>query len=101
MKTKILAGLVLVETIGLLALGWRLVDFETRDDGREFKSQLAMCAYLAQSYLKTQGKLVGSENVRWNRAIDVETNLYNLCLTPLTDVALRELRLTNLEKYQK
>ena len=56
----------------------------------------------AQSYLKTIPKVEPEFNdQKWQMAVDIETELYNLCLTDLNPQAIRNFYSKALEKYQE
>lgn len=69
-----------------------------------YPSKTYMCARFADSYLATVQR---TDNItdygagKWNIAIDVETDLFNLCMLDLTDEALKNYKSTIIETYQK
>jgi len=78
-------------------------------NGRLYSSKQRMCEEFAQSYLRTTQKTdsaFSSEdtfspaNQKWEMAVDVETDLYNLCLIDLNGEALKKFQLSGLKKYE-
>lgn len=56
----------------------------------------------AQRYLRTIPKIEKDFNAKkWEMAVDVETELYNLCLLDLKEEALGSFRFKALEKYKR
>lgn len=71
-------------------------------NGRLYPSKQKMCMEFAQSYLKTIKKtesITDFSGNAWNRAIAIESDLYKLCLSDLTDESLEELELNNIRRY--
>lgn len=69
--------------------------------GRLYPSKDKMCAEFAQSYLRTIQKIEPNFNdEKWQRAVDIETELHKLCILDLTQEAIREYKNTSLDKYQ-
>lgn len=70
---------------------------------KPYPSKTNLCRQFAQSYLRTISK---TENITdygsdvWHMAVDVETDLYELCLIDLNGEDLRNFRLSITEKYQ-
>lgn len=66
------------------------------------KTQQEMCQAMAQNYLQTMRKTqnLDDRSAGWKMAVDVETDLYNLCLVDLNEEALKNYRLSALKKYQ-
>ncbi len=72
------------------------------NEGRAYKSRESLCIDFAQSYLRTIHKTEQNYNdKKWELAIDVETELYNLCLLDLTEESLKNFELDSLQKYKK
>lgn len=96
-NTKLYLALILAT----LCIG--LFYFFTQDtnDGKAFKDKQGLCAYFAQSYLKTiaQNQPNLSEQ-EWEMAVDVETDLYNMCLLDLNKEALGAYTPSAIEKYK-
>lgn len=94
-KNYIAVALVLVVVVGL---------FLSRDtnEGRVYKTRQNLCIDFAQSYLRTIPKTEQNYNdKKWELAVDVETELYNLCLLDLTEESLKNFELDSLQKYKK
>ncbi len=95
--------------IGLIfVVGFVLYHFyaaeDIADNGKVYSSKVDLCRQFAQSYLRTIGKTdnitdFGSE--KWKMAIDVETELYNMCRLDLNKETLKNYKPSSLEKYQK
>ncbi|MBI2017617.1 hypothetical protein HYS92_01055 [Candidatus Daviesbacteria bacterium] len=87
--------------IGVIAYYSYQDDIE--DNGRAYPSKTNLCRQFAQSYLRTISK---TENITdygsdiWQMAVDVETDLYELCLVDLNREALRNFRPSITGKYQ-
>ena len=90
----------------------KAIDYEAdfNANGKTYSSKKILCTYFAQSYLRTVRKtdnahssknISSSENQRWEMAIDVETDFYNLCMLDLTTKSLKNYKSTITEKYQK
>lgn len=108
MKNK--RNLIIVSLIILVSM---VVYFLYQDDishhGRLYSSKQRMCEEFSQSYLRTIQKIdnaFGSENTsspanqKWEMAVDVETDLYSLCLVDLSGEALKKYQLSGLKKYE-
>lgn len=99
-KTILLVGIITV--VGIIA--YYLYPGTIVNNGKEYSSKATLCRQFAQDYLKTVQKTdtitdLGSD--KWNMAVDVETDLYNLCLIDLNKESLKNYKTTSLEKYQK
>ena len=97
-NTKLYILLVLV----VLFLG--LFYFFTQDtnEGKAYKDRQSLCTHFAQSYLKTIAKNqpnLGEQE--WEMAVDVETELYNMCLLDLNSEALGSYTPSAIEKYKE
>lgn len=88
-----------------IVVGFVLYKEDIEDNGRAYSSKANLCQHFAQSYLRTINKTenISSEqnHEQWAMAIDVETELYELCLTDLDKDSLKSYKPTALEKYQK
>lgn len=64
-----------------------------------------MCVHLAQSYLHTIQRTDKADTTtsphRWEMAVDIETDLYNMCLLDLDRETLKQYRSTIIDKYQR
>ena len=88
---------------GVIILATGLTYFFTFDtnEGKTYKSKENLCIEFAQSYLRTLPKVESEFNdIKWQMAIDVETDLYNMCLLELSNEALGNYRPSALEKYK-
>lgn len=88
----------------LVVIGLVTFYLNKTDDRRVYSSKQSLCQQFSQSYLKTVQKTdkitdFGSE--KWQMAIDIETEMYNLCLTDLNKDALKNYKTSAIEKYQK
>ena len=90
----------------------KVIDYEAdfNANGKIYSSKKILCTHFAQSFLRTVQKtdnafdskdVYSSRNQRWNMAIDVETDIYNLCVLDLTTESLRTYKSTIIEKYQR
>jgi len=94
----------IVGVVVLLVIG--VVHFLHADDiadhGRLYSSKYSLCMQFAQSYLRTIPKTeIGFNDKKWEMAVDVETELYNMCMLDLNKEALGSFRAKALEKYSK
>ena len=109
MKNK--RNLIIVSIIIIVST---IVYFFYQDDishnGRLYSSKQRMCEEFAQSYLRTIQKtdnafssenVSSPENQKWEMGVDIETDLYNLCLLDLNKTALRDYKSTALDKYRQ
>lgn len=98
--------------VGLLFLGAIIYYLYQNNltNGETYANKESLCQDFAQSYLKTVQKtdnakssenILSPENQKWEMAIDVETELYNLCLLNLDKESLKNYKPKALEKYQK
>jgi len=94
----------------ILAAGYILYKDDLDANGKLYSSKEKLCVHFAQSYLRTVQKtdnaynsenISSPENQRWQMAIDVETDFYNLCMLGLEDKSLKLYKSTVIEKYQK
>lgn len=101
MKNRNLWFLVIVAIV----IGFVLYKEDIEDNGRVYSSKTNLCRHFAQSYLRTINKTenISSEqnSEQWTMAIDVETELYELCLIDLDKESLKNYKHKALEKYQK
>ncbi len=68
--------------------------------GRAYNSQDEMCQQMALSYLKTMRKVEPEmDEDTWAMAVDVETDLFNLCQLELQAEALGKYEAQALKKY--
>jgi hypothetical protein len=79
-------------------------------NGKIFASKEQLCRQFAQSYLQTvqitdnaysTENVLSPENQRWQIAIDIETDFYNVCMLKLEENSLRMYRSIIIDKYQK
>ncbi len=100
---KVIILALVIMTTGFLCLFFAVMLF-TKDtnEGRAYKSRQALCIDFAQSYLRTVPKTEADyNNEKWNMAVDVETDLYNLCSLNLNQESLKNFQLSALEKYKQ
>ncbi len=84
----------------VICAGYFLHVDDISDHGRLYSSKSSLCVEFAQSYLRTIPKTEKDFNdKKWEMAIDVETELYNMCLLDISKVALGSFRAKALEKY--
>lgn len=84
--------------------------FDRDDESRLYSSKISLCTDFARSYLKTVQKtdnarstdnILSPESKRWEMAVDVETDFYNLCMLDLNENTLKNFHSTIVKKYQK
>ena len=87
-------------SLGLAIFLVGIVVFWSKDDGlgKTYTNKVTLCRYIADSYLKTVAKTDGFQKEQM--AVDVETDLYNLCLVDLNKDSLQNFKLSGLEKYK-
>ena len=93
--------LLLIPLIALIYLTYpyllRIIDMDTY--GRTYKSREQMCTDFAHSYLGYI-KNVDSSSELWDRVINIETDIHNLCmLNPENDENLKQYTSTVQKKY--
>lgn len=109
MKNKKIIIISMIVVV-FLVVGYAVYQEENNDNGKLYSSKERLCAHFAQSYLKTVQKtdnarssenISSLENQKWEMAIDVETDFYNLCMLNLDKKSLKTYKSTIIEKYQK
>ena len=98
MKTK---KTILIMGVIVLLIGF--VYFLTNDtnEGKTYASKENLCIQFAQSYLRTIPKHEPNLNdEKWQMAVDVETDLYNMCLLELNKEALKNYEPSAIQKYK-
>ena len=109
MKTKraVIISLVIVV---FSVVSFMLYSGDLNSNGKLYSSKEKLCTHFAQSYLRTiqktdnacSSEIVSSpENKRWEMAVDIETDFYNLCMLNLDETLLKTYKSTIIEKYQK
>lgn len=89
--------------VGTIVLVIGLVYFLSYDsnEGKVYKSKENLCIQFAQSYLKTIPKYeLNFNDEKWQIAVDIETDLYNMCLLDLNKDALKNYKPSAIEKYK-
>lgn len=99
-RTALLALLV----VFILSIGFFF--WADRGDGKTYSSKEALCIDFALSYLKTIAKthnITDLSSETWEMAVDIETDLYNMCLLDLNTESIQEYHLDAkaLEKYKE
>jgi len=98
MKNK--KNFLIVGAIILIAGLLYFLSYDT-NEGKTYASKQNLCIQFAQSYLGTIPKVEPDFNdKKWQMAVDVETDLYNMCLLNLNKEALKNYKPTALEKYK-
>ena len=101
-KNKKLATLLGIFAVLTLTLVYLLNIDDVSHNGRLYTSKSALCSEFVRSYLRTIQKTEKDFNERkWEMAIDIETDFYNMCLLDLNPKALGDYRAAALEKYSK
>ncbi|NMB56871.1 hypothetical protein GYA19_02960 [Candidatus Beckwithbacteria bacterium] len=110
LNKKLLLILISILVIIGVCFGYSFYQNDIEDNGRVYQSKQRMCTDFAQSYLRTIQKtdkakassnIFSPEGQKWEIGIDVETDLYNLCLLDLNQESLKNYKSTVIEKYQK
>lgn len=110
MKNKKLIIIFLIIISVVLSASYILYQDDLDANGKIYPSKEELCMHFAQSYLRTVQKtdnahssesIASPENQRWQIAIDVETDFYNLCMLNLEEKSLKMYKSTVIEKYQK
>jgi len=90
--------LIVAVLIGSLYYIWYQDDLGAH--GRLYPSKQKMCMEFALSYLRTIQKVEPNfDDQKWQRAIAIESDLYNLCQSELTDEALENFETKNIRLY--
>lgn len=93
-------SIIIVVVVAIIAL---IAVCHNRDaDGRVYRNKMSLCMDFAQSYLKTVQKTdmtSTAESEKWQMAVDIETDMYNLCLTDLNKEAIGSYKPSAIEKY--
>lgn len=94
---------ILLAIVTLIGIGsWFLYREDVADNGRAYANKTTLCRQFAQSYLRTIQKTEPNfNNEKWEMAIDIETELYDMCLLDLNKESLKNYKTTALEKYRK
>lgn len=105
-KERLIIALLLLLLTMVSTSYWNYYAKIIGDQGTVYPSRRVLCDHLARSYLKTIQKEIDKkvdeyESKKWEMAIDVETDLYNLCTTELTEESLSAFALSGLKKYAK
>ena len=96
--------LAILSVVVLLAgvFYYSLYQDDIRHHGRLYQSKSRMCTEFATSYLRTIQKVEPEFNdQKWQMGVDVETELYRICLLNLNKEDLKNYSPTALEKYRK
>lgn len=110
MKNKKVSFLFLIIISVILIFGYLIYQDDLNANGKLYSSKEKLCMQFAQSYLRTVQKtdnarssenISNPENQRWEMAVDVETDFYNLCMLNLDQKSLKTYKSTVTEKYQK
>lgn len=109
MKNKRIIIIIIIVVV-FLVVGFVLYSDDLNANGKRYPSKRKLCTHFAQSYLRTVQKtdnarssedISSPENQRWEMAIDIETDFYNLCMLSLDEKSLKTYKSTVLEKYQR
>jgi ABC-type molybdate transport system substrate-binding protein len=99
MKNK---DLIFFVVIAILIVGVTYFFTYDTNEGKTYTSKETLCIQFAQSYLKTIPKVEPDFNdEKWQMAVDVETDFYNMCLLDLNKDALKNYNPRAIEKYKK
>lgn len=110
MKNKKAISIFLIVVTTIIVGGYLLYNDDLNANGKLYPSKENLCVHFAQSYLRTVQKadnarssenISSPENQRWQMAVDVETDFYNLCMLNLEEKSLKTYKSTIIEKYQK
>ena len=92
---------ILVVILFSILVGFIYFKYDS-SSGRIYKRKSDLCLDFAQSHLRTIPKTEPNfsyNNEKWKMAIDVETELYKLCLLDLNSKSLSTFKPTSLNKY--
>lgn len=102
-------GLLFFAIVAVFLVAYLMYTDDIDTNGKLYSSKENLCAHFAKSYLRTIQKTDRArstndtfrhENLRWQMAIDIETDFYNLCILNLSTESLRDYKSTIIEKYQ-
>ncbi len=94
--------LIIATLLIIVSAGFYLYENDMADNGKSYASKQTLCMQFAQSYLRTIPKTETYFNdEKWSMAVDVETDLYNMCLLDLNKESLKNYKVNALEKYQR
>lgn len=99
-KTKIAIIFVTITAIFIGVLYYLIYEDDINANGKLYPTKQKLCIQFAQSYLRTIQKVEPEFNTeKWQMAIDIETEMYNLCLLELNRESLGKFNASALEKY--
>ena len=100
MKKKRIVIVFLIVIFVLLIAGFLLYQDNLIDNGKQYSSKEQLCTHFAQSYLRTVQK-TDLDNQSWEIAVDIETDLSNLCNLELNEKSLKTYKSSIINNYQK
>ncbi len=84
MKPSAIALLVIVVLVGTFYYLWHEDDVNA--NGKLYSSKQKLCMQFALSYLRTIKEVTPEfSEKKWQMAIDIETEMYNLCMRDLNE----------------
>jgi archaellum component FlaF (FlaF/FlaG flagellin family) len=110
MKKKITAVVCAIIIVIFLVIGFFLYKDDNNVNGKIYASKETLCRQFAQSYLRTvqitdnahsSENATSQETQRWQMAVDVETDFYNLCTLNLEENSLKMYKSVVIDKYQR
>lgn len=97
-KKIVLPVLILFLVIGVVYL-W-LSNQDIAHNGREYSNRSKMCYQLAIDYLRNIRNDPSYTDEKWNLAVDIETEITNLCQLELSEEAASKYAPKAIEKYK-
>jgi len=99
-KSVIFIGTAVIFLAIIVRIGYFFYQEDIRSNGRNFENRSKMCFQFAVDYLNNIEKDPNFTEDKRELAIDIETEITNLCQLELTSEAARNYKPSALEKYQ-
>src|SRR5690606_25754310 len=100
-KKIILIGAAVILLILIVKIGYFFYQENIRWNGRSFENRSKMCFQFAVDYLNNIKNDPNYTDEKRELAIDIETEITNLCQLDLTTEAVKSYKPKALEKYQQ
>jgi hypothetical protein len=103
MKNNINWPIFIITFLTIVLISYFFYTRSSIGKGRVYSDKQTLCMDFAQSYLKTIRKtdLAKTDNEKWEIAIDVETELYDMCLLDLNKEAIKQYHPNAFDKYKQ
>ncbi len=99
-KRKLVAGIFLGVLLAIGLFYYWLREDDISANGMRYPSKEKLCQQFALSYLRTiRGVEPEFDAEKWEMAVDIETEFYDLCMLDLTREAISNFMPNSLEKY--